>query len=326
MKTPTLRYAASFFFVMSAGLMTAHCGAPGAPGAVDQENSRASSLASGSPIHPSLSPALCLDVYGGDAKAGAGIDSYTCNGGDNQAWAFNTGELTVFGTFCLDVPANPPDAMPPPLEGLHLDIQPCADGDQNMQWIRAADAWQWSAHPEYCLEVENGSYGAGAPVRIATCVNGSSAQMWSDPGGQAKITADTLTPAASTDPSALAQACVDTINQLRMAANVPAVTLAGDKIACVAGEAAADGATTTIAELPTTFTQFGQCGESDALEVAIDLADDARLESIFPDMVLFYGNHYDDSTRGLLLDPTVKSVACGTANSAVSTQLIAFYR
>ena len=74
----------------------------------------------------------CLDVAGQSTTAGAKVEIWTCNGGNNQKWNINSdGTITgVQSGLCLDVTSGAT------ANGTKVEIWTC-NGGSNQQWVRS---------------------------------------------------------------------------------------------------------------------------------------------------------------------------------------------
>ncbi|MFJ9150914.1 ricin-type beta-trefoil lectin domain protein [Streptomyces sp. NPDC102270] len=119
----------------------------------------------------------CLDVTGGSATAGAGVELRDCDGQAGQQWdATSAGELRVFnGSMCLD--AYQKKTTP----GTKADIYTC-NGGANQHWRVNADGTITGVQSGLCLEATSGGTANGTAVELRTC-NGGSNQKWSTTAG-----------------------------------------------------------------------------------------------------------------------------------------------
>ncbi|WP_438026651.1 ricin-type beta-trefoil lectin domain protein [Sorangium sp. So ce233] len=118
----------------------------------------------------------CLDVHDGDTARGAKVQTWGCNGGNNQEWLFTpSGELrsSVAPNRCLDV------ANSDPAQGATVRLWDC-NGTDAQRWTRTASGELRSAVADNrCLDVASSDTSQGAKVRTWAC-NGTNAQKWND--------------------------------------------------------------------------------------------------------------------------------------------------
>src|SRR5438093_926154 len=101
----------------------------------------------------------------------AGMPIWTCSGGSNQKWPSTAGgELTVYGSKCLDVPGGATTA------GTRVQIWTCSGG-ANQQWRVNSDGTVVGVQSGLCLDVTGAGTANGTAVEIWTC-NGGSNQKW----------------------------------------------------------------------------------------------------------------------------------------------------
>jgi hypothetical protein len=100
------------------------------------------------------------------------MDIWDCNGGTNQQWtATASGQLTVYGTKCLDASAH--GTAP----GTKVVIWDC-NGGNNQRWTLNADGTVAGVESGLCLDVTGAGTANGTLVEIWTCDGGSN-QHWS---------------------------------------------------------------------------------------------------------------------------------------------------
>jgi len=80
------------------------------------------------------------------------------------------GQLTVYGTKCLDVPGRATTA------GTKVEIWTC-NGGTNQQWRLNADGTVSGVESGLCLDVTGAGTANGTAVELWTC-NGGSNQRW----------------------------------------------------------------------------------------------------------------------------------------------------
>ena len=115
----------------------------------------------------------CLDVVGGAATSGAGVQLYDCNGQAGQQWdVTSAGELRVFNdSMCLDAYQKGTTA------GTKVDIYAC-NGGSNQKWNVNADGTITGVQSGLCLDATSHATANGTPIELWTC-NGGSNQKWS---------------------------------------------------------------------------------------------------------------------------------------------------
>jgi lysophospholipase L1-like esterase len=115
----------------------------------------------------------CLDVAGGSATAGAGVDLWDCDGRSGQQWdVTSAGELRVFSdSMCLD--AYQKGTAP----GTKVDIYTC-NGGANQQWRVNADGTITGVQSGLCLDATARGTANGTAIELYTC-NGGGNQKWS---------------------------------------------------------------------------------------------------------------------------------------------------
>jgi len=110
----------------------------------------------------------CLDVNGASQTDGATVQIWDCNGGPNQQWTLTaSGQLTVYGNKCLDVPGT--------TSGSRVRIWTCGSGNQ--QWRVNADGTIVATGSGLCLDVNGAGTANGSAVQVWTC-NGGTNQSW----------------------------------------------------------------------------------------------------------------------------------------------------
>ncbi|AGL16786.1 ricin-type beta-trefoil lectin domain protein [Actinoplanes sp. N902-109] len=111
----------------------------------------------------------CLDVNGQSQSDGAAVQIWDCNGGTNQRWTpTSSGQLTVYGTKCLDAPGT--------TAGTAVRIFSCTGGT-GQQWRINGDGTITGVASGLCLDVTGAATANGTPVALWTC-NGGTNQQW----------------------------------------------------------------------------------------------------------------------------------------------------
>ncbi|WP_410638562.1 non-reducing end alpha-L-arabinofuranosidase family hydrolase [Amycolatopsis sp. lyj-346] len=112
----------------------------------------------------------CLDVANSSQADGALLQIYDCSGGAGQQWtSTNSGQLTVFGGKCLDVPGSA-------TAGTRVQIWTC-HGGANQQWRVNADGSVAGVQSGLCLDVTGAGTANGTAVALWTCHGGTN-QKW----------------------------------------------------------------------------------------------------------------------------------------------------
>jgi lysophospholipase L1-like esterase len=119
----------------------------------------------------------CLDVVGGSATSGAGVQLYDCDGRAGQQWdVTSAGELRVFGdSLCLD--AYQKKTAP----GTKIDVYAC-NGGSNQKWHVNSDGTITGVQSGLCLDATSHATANGTPIELWTC-NGGTNQKWTATGG-----------------------------------------------------------------------------------------------------------------------------------------------
>ncbi|WP_437970564.1 PQQ-dependent sugar dehydrogenase [Sorangium sp. So ce260] len=123
----------------------------------------------------SVASGRCLDVKGRSTSPGTGLQIYTCNGQDNQAFNFTSaGELQVYdGTRCVEAQNGGTTA------GTRVVIANC-NGQARQKWTRSSAGAISNQQSGLCLDVEGRRTTNGTVVQLWTC-NGQTNQQWSSP-------------------------------------------------------------------------------------------------------------------------------------------------
>ena len=138
-----------------------------------------------SPIVSSLASTACADVYKESTQDGAPVVLWSCNGGSNQQYAWQTnGSVTVYGSKCLTTSSRGRN-------GEKVTISTC-NGSAGQQW-KLTDAKEITGVKGKCLTAQNASSANGTALVITSC-DGSAAQKWNVPAS----TGTTTTPAPDT--------------------------------------------------------------------------------------------------------------------------------
>jgi hypothetical protein len=111
----------------------------------------------------------CLDVPNASQTDGTLLQIWDCNSQANQQWTLtSSGQLTVYGSKCLDVPNT--------AAGTRVRIWTCT-GATNQQWRVNADGTVVGVGSGLCLDVTGAATANGTAVEIWSC-NGGSNQHW----------------------------------------------------------------------------------------------------------------------------------------------------
>lgn len=119
----------------------------------------------------------CLNVSGGSAAAGAGVELRDCSGQPSQQWDIDSaGEMRVFNdSMCLD--AYQKGTAP----GTKVEIWTC-NGGTNQQWRVNADGTITGVQSGLCLDTASAGTANGTAIDLWTCGSGSD-QKWTTAGG-----------------------------------------------------------------------------------------------------------------------------------------------
>ena len=141
---------------------------------------------------PYPTDAACVDVPGGNAKAGQEVRLWQCNGLPNQEWLFkalspsaqvvNPLSPTIYAihyaanpNLCLDLPAGNST------NGNHLQLWNC-NQQENQKWVYdgAADIHLLfgATTNTKCLDLTMGNTTNGAAIGIWDCESGDINQQW----------------------------------------------------------------------------------------------------------------------------------------------------
>ena len=124
----------------------------------------------------------CLDVDGASERDGARVQSWTCNGGDNQRWSVRgaAGDrwelVNLKSGRCLDAEVMASGLLG--LTGVSLGQRACG-GEPSQRWqlVRSGNTFSLRAAAGGCLEVSGQSRADGAALVLAPCT-GASHQQW----------------------------------------------------------------------------------------------------------------------------------------------------
>jgi Phage tail lysozyme/Ricin-type beta-trefoil lectin domain len=125
----------------------------------------------GGALHPAISSGLCLAVSGEATANGSAVVAATCNGTSSQSWAFEGGNLRVYGTKCLDVPSGNTT------NGTKLQIWDCGAGNTNQSWTQTGSTIVWTGKGK-CLDLTDGVAASGTAVQSWSCSAGDENQEW----------------------------------------------------------------------------------------------------------------------------------------------------
>jgi predicted hotdog family 3-hydroxylacyl-ACP dehydratase len=127
-------------------------------------------------LKPSHAQTLCLDVKGSAKTAGTELQTWSCNGAENQVFTFNgsatiPGEIKVYGSMCLDFGS-------PALQGAPAKIAGC-NGTTSQKFFKTA-VGEFRTTNNLCLDVTGSSTSDGGKVIAWTC-SGNANQKWLGP-------------------------------------------------------------------------------------------------------------------------------------------------
>lgn len=117
----------------------------------------------------------CVDVPGFSTAPGTSLDLWDCNGGGNQSWNLtSTGELTIYGTLCMQAGTNGATVN----AGDPVTIATCT-GASVQQWnVNSDGSITVAADTGLCLDASGAGTGNGTAVDLWYC-NGAGNQSWS---------------------------------------------------------------------------------------------------------------------------------------------------
>lgn len=122
---------------------------------------------------------VCLDVAGGDVRNGARLQTWACNGMNQQQWEFENWQIKLKdNNFCVDIPGGEFMA------GNALQLWDC-NGMPGQQWGYDYDSLSVYASASagmedatYCLDIQGGSSALGSSVWIWNCNHDLPQQKW----------------------------------------------------------------------------------------------------------------------------------------------------
>lgn len=150
-----------------------------------------------------LSPSQCMDVLGGGSAAGTRVGIYTCNGGSNQQFVWESSGEIRNGSMCLDASGGAGR------NGDGIIIWPC-HGSPNQHWTGTSDG-QIRGINGRCLDIPEGKTTNGTQLILWDCHGGKN-QFWDE--HQATV-------AAPSPPAAPTVASATSVLAFMGAANVP---------------------------------------------------------------------------------------------------------
>jgi hypothetical protein len=116
----------------------------------------------------------CLDVPGSSTTNATQLDIFTCNGGTNQSWTYNSSaELRVYGNKCLDA------YQQGTADGTKVDIYDC-NGGTNQKWRLNSNGTIINEQSGKCVDVSGAGTANGSAVILWTCTVGSN-EVWQRP-------------------------------------------------------------------------------------------------------------------------------------------------
>jgi len=113
----------------------------------------------------------CLDVLGDVSTNGTRIDLYGCNGGENQMWTLENGQLESLGK-CLDVVNGGTT------DGTAVQLWEC-NGNPQQKWTYQANGTLLNPNSKKCLNVPGFASSNGTKLIIWDCeTSGNSNEIW----------------------------------------------------------------------------------------------------------------------------------------------------
>ncbi|MFE9643034.1 RICIN domain-containing protein [Streptomyces sp. NPDC006365] len=115
----------------------------------------------------------CADINGNTIVNGTDAQLWDCNGGQNQAWTYNTSrkQLVVYGNKCLDAYNRGTT------NGTRVVIWDC-NGQTNQQWNVNSDGTITNVNAGLCLDAYGAATANGTKLVLWAC-NGQNNQKWS---------------------------------------------------------------------------------------------------------------------------------------------------
>ncbi|WP_051809839.1 arabinofuranosidase catalytic domain-containing protein [Actinoplanes subtropicus] len=129
----------------------------------------------------------CLDAPG--SANGTQTQLSDCTGGDGQRWTTNGGQLTVFGTKCLDASGRGTT------NGTMVIIWDC-NGQTNQQWNVNANGTITGTQSGLCLDATGAATANGTKIILWSC-NGGANQQWTTATPPSSPPPTTVPPAGS---------------------------------------------------------------------------------------------------------------------------------
>ena len=194
----------------------------------------------------------CLDVPAVSSTNGVKLALWDCNGGSNQAWAYDPAskEMRVYGNKCLDGQDHGVT------KGTRAVIWDCTGG-ASQQWRLGSGGTILGAQSGLCLDATGAGVANGTAILLWTC-NGGTNQAWSTPA--------TPQPApTTTNPATTAPAPSTTETASATAAPAPTTTVAQTATA-TAVPSATEPAPTATAPTPTTAPATSAPGAMSVME------------------------------------------------------------
>jgi uncharacterized protein YkwD len=168
----------------------------------------------------------CLDVPAVSSTNGVKLALWDCNGGSNQAWAYDPAskEMRVYGNKCLDGQDHGVT------RGTRAVIWDCTGG-ASQQWSLGSGGTILGVQSGLCLDAAGAGVANGTAILLWTC-NGGNNQAWSTPAtaepaptASSPTTADPATTApTTTNPATTAPAPTTTTAPTATAAPAPGTT------------------------------------------------------------------------------------------------------
>ena len=122
------------------------------------------------PITAAGQPGLCLDVAG--TLPGARVQVASCSGLPNQAWVLHDGQLTVYESLCLDLPAGTtPETAP------YAVVNNCNSTVGTQIWADYNNTLRIVGSVQ-CLTLTAAPTDSGMAVSLAGCQDGDASDQW----------------------------------------------------------------------------------------------------------------------------------------------------
>jgi hypothetical protein len=114
----------------------------------------------------------CIEVAGGEAAAGRGLQMADCSSGGEQSFIYDPAGMHLsFGKLCVDANGGKPGDL--------VKLSPCAAGS-NQTWKseQKGNFTKLVGQNNLCLDIRYGSKEIGAPVQSWNCGDSEPNQLW----------------------------------------------------------------------------------------------------------------------------------------------------